>query len=69
MGLSTTLVELVPLAVEVVRLAIRLGSLVFTVGGELEDSDGVMPWAILLDKGVVAMEDLRSVIEAVVRHH
>ncbi|KAJ5991549.1 hypothetical protein N7522_011756 [Penicillium canescens] len=64
-GLSTTLVELVPLAVEVVRLAIRLGSLVFTVGGELEDSNEVKPWVILLDKGVVAMEDLRSVIEAV----
>ena len=68
-GLSTTLLELVPLAVEVVKLAVRLGSLVFTVRDELEDSDEEAPWALLVDKGVVAMEDLHSILEAVVGHH
>jgi hypothetical protein len=67
-GLSTSLLELVTLAVEVVKIAVRLGSLVFTVGGDLEEDSEGAPWALLLDTDIVARDDLRSLVETLVRY-
>ncbi|KAJ5566509.1 hypothetical protein N7535_008147 [Penicillium sp. DV-2018c] len=66
-GLSTSLLELVTLAVEVVKIAIRLGTLVFTVGGDLEDDIEGAPWALLLDTDIVARDDLLSLVAKLVR--
>lgn len=66
-GLSTTVLELVSLGVEAFRLAIRLGSLVFTTGDDLEDDQDEAPWAISVDKEYVESSELLSLIGALVK--
>ncbi|PLB48723.1 putative polyketide synthase [Aspergillus steynii IBT 23096] len=52
-SLSSNLLELIPLAVEAVRLALNLGSLVFTVRNDLEyDTDGAS-WALTVENKII----------------
>jgi hypothetical protein len=61
--LARNLLELIPIAVDTVRLAVRLGSLAFTVGGDLEVQGTQDPWALLIEKEVLPIETLVSILE------
>ncbi|KAJ5124897.1 uncharacterized protein N7515_008722 [Penicillium bovifimosum] len=67
-GLSSSLLELVTLAVEVIRVAVRLGSLAFTVGGDLEDDSEGAPWALLVNTDIVSKDDLLSLVATLVTY-
>ncbi|KAJ5714630.1 polyketide synthase [Penicillium malachiteum] len=62
-SLAKNVVELIPIAVDTVRLAVRLGSLVFTVGGDLEVEEHQDPWALLIEKEVLPDTDLASILD------
>ncbi|KAH8434285.1 type I polyketide synthase [Aspergillus melleus] len=63
-GLSTNLIELIPLAVEAVRLTVNLGSLVFTVRDDLEyDADGAA-WALMVENEIINKQLLELSSEA-----
>ena len=63
MSLATNILELIPLAVEAVRLAVRLGSLVFSVGGDIEGDLDFAPWALSVDKDIVSSDSLSSILQ------
>jgi iron transport multicopper oxidase len=67
-GLSTSVLELVSLGVEVFRLAIRLGSLVFTTAGDLEDDHDQAPWSFSVDNEFIERSELVFFIGALVNH-
>ncbi|KAF3384876.1 Conidial yellow pigment biosynthesis polyketide synthase [Penicillium rolfsii] len=68
-SLATNLHGLIPIAVDAVRLAVRLGSLVFTVGGDLEAQGGKDSWAFLIEKNVLSIDELSSILGRFVEYN
>jgi iron transport multicopper oxidase len=66
-GLSTSVLELVSFGVEVFRLAIRLGSLVFTTASDLENDQYETPWSFSVDKEFIERSELVSMVDELVK--
>ncbi|KAJ5572589.1 polyketide synthase [Penicillium hetheringtonii] len=52
-SLSANLLQLIPLAVEAVRVAVNLGSLVFMVRDDLESDVDGLPWALMVENEII----------------